>query len=143
MASALPAPDHNDHDASGNGQSRSKPASDHNDHNASGNGPGQSKSNTKNRIPSIEEIVAKLEQLSGLVIMNVISPAKAAIVQRNLRTILDVHHRGVASKSSVLPEEALVELCQRDPRAVELLAPFLTDEQLQRLMAWVTRDSNG
>ena len=42
----------------------------------------------------------------------------------------------------MLPQEALAELCRQDSRALDLLHPFLTDEQVKALLGQVTNDTD-
>jgi hypothetical protein len=82
------------------------------------------------RIPSIDEILGMLLQLNGLVTLGLISPAKANVLQRNLRTILDVLQKRTRTDQHELAPEALAGLCRDNPQLLNLLAPFLSEEQM-------------
>jgi hypothetical protein len=86
-------------------------------------------------IPGVEEILRKLLQLNGLVAVSLLSTAQATVIQRSLRIVLDAQLRRAPEGTPGLPQEALAELCRHDPRVVEMLEPFLTDAQVQWLMA--------
>ena len=93
----------------------------------------------KSTPPSIDDIVQQLLQLNGAVAMGLISPAKANVISRNLRTMLDVHFRREVAVDGSIPHESLVDLCARDPQMLNVLAPFLTDDQV----SWIMRQREG
>lgn len=97
---------------------------------------------SKNRIPSIDDLLEMLQQLNSLVMLNVLSTAKAGIIHRNLRTILDVHMRRSQSGAGELPQEDLVKLCREQPHLLSILERFFTDEQLRWLMDQIKDDHN-
>ena len=89
----------------------------------------------KSRIPEVEEILGQMIQLNGAVLTGTISAKDASFLQRNLKAVLDVQLKRTSNSDTGPRQEALVDLCRRDPRAISEVAPFLTDEQLQTLMA--------
>jgi hypothetical protein len=97
---------------------------------------------SKKRIPSIDDILEMLQQLNGLVALNLLSTAKAAVMHRNLRTILEVQLRRSQAGTGELPQEDLAELCRQNPRLLSILEGFLTDEQVRWLTGRVTEDDN-
>jgi hypothetical protein len=78
-----------------------------------------------------------LLRLNGLVLTGMISARAASLLERNLRTVLDSQTRRAAKQPQDRPQEGLAELCRRHPELVNDLEPFLTDEQIQRLLAEV------
>jgi hypothetical protein len=96
----------------------------------------------KTKIPTSDEIQAKLLQLVGLVMMRLVSPSVANTAERILRTILDAQTRSAQEGPRGWQQEELAELCRRDPRVLPLLEPLLTDEQLKWLMGTVTDDAD-
>jgi len=94
------------------------------------------------KIPSIEELCAMFLQLNGLVMMKIITPAQANVIQRGLGKVLDAQQkRGRAGEE--LSEETLVDLCRQDPKVIGFLEPFLTEEQVAYLMGVVKDESDG
>jgi hypothetical protein len=71
-----------------------------------------------------------LMHLNGLVTLGLISTGKASVVQRNLRTVLEVLQRRAGTSQNDLAPEALAGLCRENPQLLNLLAPFLSDEQM-------------
>jgi hypothetical protein len=75
-----------------------------------------------------------LMRLNGMVTLGMISPAQANVIQRNLRTMLDVQLKRARVEGGGQSADALVDLCRTDPRLLNLLEGFLSDEQMQWLM---------
>ena len=96
----------------------------------------------KPRIPTIDEALGQLVQLNGAVMLKLISSKDASLIQRNLKTILDVHLRRASQQDAGVNQEALAELCQRDPQLVNLISPFLSDAQVDWLMDQVRADTD-
>lgn len=94
-------------------------------------------------IPSVDKIAAMLLKLNGLVMMNIISAAQASVIQRSLRTLLDIQLKRVPGDRQGLSQDALAELYRKDPRIVSLLEPFLSEQQVDWLMGVVKDDPNG
>ena len=64
-----------------------------------------------------------------LVALGVISPAKANLIQRGLCFLLNLHREPVVSQP-LLGQDALIELCRADKNWLNIIQPFLTDEQV-------------
>lgn len=106
------------------------------------NASSRSGSSNKKRIPSIDDILEMLQQLNGLVALNLLSTAKASVIHRNLRTILEVQLQRSQAGTGELPQEDLADMCRQNPRLLSILERFLTDEQVRWLMDQVTEDGN-
>jgi len=90
-------------------------------------------------IPNIDEILTQLHQLNAAVLMGSMSVKDANFIQKNLKTLLDVQLKRANSNEAASPDqEALTDLCRRDPRSLAALEPFLSDEQIQTLMGEFT-----
>jgi hypothetical protein len=125
MAPLLPAPDPND-------------SADPNDSTAEARPRKRRRGGPGGKIPNVDELLALLLQLNGLVAMRVMSTSQAGVIQRGLRAILDVQLKRTQGSQDVLPQEALAELCRQDSRVFDLLHPFLSDEQVNSLMGHFT-----
>lgn len=86
------------------------------------------------KLPSVDEILDQLIRLNQALLLRVISPQDAGVIQKNLKTVLDVQLKRTSRGDSGETQEALVDLCRRDPRALEAVEPFLSQEQAQALM---------
>jgi len=67
------------------------------------------------------------------------STAKASIIHRTLRTILETHLKKQAPTEQGLPTEVLAELCRREPALLNLVAPLLRDDQVD----WIRKHGLG
>jgi hypothetical protein len=85
-------------------------------------------------IPRIDEILDMLMKLNKLVAMNFMSTAQASVIQRGLRTVLDVQLKREQGQPQELLSETLAELCRSNPHLLNLLAPFLPDELVDEIM---------
>ncbi len=103
---------------------------------------GRSKAPRQAPIPEVDEILRQLIQLNGAVLLGMISARDAGILQRNLKTVLDVQLKRSIPGESGPNQEGLVELCRRDPRAIATIEPFLSQGQLQSLMEQIAGDGN-
>jgi len=95
------------------------------------------------KIPSIDAIAEMLLKLNSLVMMRLITTAQATVIQRSLQTILQIQTNRASGGREGLSQEALAELCQMNPRIVNWLEPFLTEEQVNWLMGVVKDDPDG
>jgi hypothetical protein len=100
---------------------------------ASGTGP------SAYRPPTREEICRQIGQLNGLVLMGLVEPAKANVVQRGLKILLDAEGRQAEATEAGAAPEGLVEACRKEPGMVDLLEPFLSDEQMRWLVGELTQ----
>jgi hypothetical protein len=98
---------------------------------------------TSTPIPDIEQILQMLLQLNAAVVLGVISTTKASIIQRNLRTILDVQTKRDGRGDTAANPETLVELRRHDPQVLNTLEPFLSDTQLDWLLDQIQDDQEG
>ena len=94
-------------------------------------------------IPTVDEILQQLLQLNGAVAIGAMATKDANLIQKNLRTVLDVQMKRANREDSGPSQEALAELCRDDPRALNAIEPFLTDTQLAELVNEVTDDPDG
>ncbi len=81
-------------------------------------------------------------QLNGAVLMGVIPPNQASLMQRNLKTVLDVQLKRSSQGASGPSPEALIDICRRDPQALNAVEAFLTHDQLAALMAEMSDESD-
>ncbi len=107
---------------------------------SSPNSGSHTRSSRRRRIPSVEELLAMLHDLNGLVALRVLSPSQASVIQRNLRILLDTQLKRTQEERLGVAEEALADLCRANPQVLNLLAPFLSDEQVEWLMGEVKDD---
>jgi hypothetical protein len=77
------------------------------------------------KIPNVDELLTQLLRLNGLVAMNMLSTSRAGVIQRGLRAILDVQLKRTQEGQGALPQDALAELCRKDPNILHLLEPLL------------------
>lgn len=103
-------------------------------------GPPRPSKRKKSRIPEVDEILGQMIQLNGAVLLGAISAKDASFLQRNLKAVLDVQLKRTSGSDTGPRQEALVDHCRRDPNAISAVEPFLSDEQLQSLMAEVADD---
>jgi hypothetical protein len=93
-------------------------------------------------IPSVDEILGQLIGLNGAVAIGALSTKDANLMHKNLRVVLDTQLKR-ANREDVGPgQEGLVELCRDNPRTLNALAPFLTEDQLEDLLRAI-EDSEG
>ncbi len=114
-----------------------------------GGGPGGRKPNGGRRrpedatqIPSIDAILKMLLQLNGAVTLGFVSPTKANILHRNLKTVLDVQLRRSDNDETGATQEDLLDLCRQEPGALNVIQSFLTDAQVEWLMAQISDGPN-
>ena len=86
-------------------------------------------------IPSAEECLAALNQLTGAVALGLVKPAQAATIRANYAEILKYHRsQGQAATGPVVADADVLELLRQDRRLLEIMEPFLTDAQLDLIM---------
>lgn len=93
-------------------------------------------------IPGIDQILQQLLQLNGAVAIGVMSAKEAHLIQKNLKTVLDVQLKRASREDTGPSQEALVDLCRRDPRALNAIESFLTDSQIEWLMGEIAGGAN-
>jgi hypothetical protein len=87
------------------------------------------------QIPTEDEILHMILQLNSMVMLNLASPAKANVMQRNLKIVLDaLTQRSEAGNQRELPLDALAEALRLDPSVIQLPEGFLSDEQIEWLL---------
>jgi hypothetical protein len=93
------------------------------------------------QMPGLAELVDQLQQVSGLVTLGILTPAKANVVVRCISKSSDIVMRSQAGgPQSVSNQADLVEACRENPKLLHLLEGLLTDDQLAELMRDVTGD---
>ena len=89
----------------------------------------------KRAIPNVDEILHQFMELNGAVLIGSVSAKQADLIHKNLRTVLQVQlKRATRDDAGPASQEGLVELCRNDPKTLNAIEPFLTDEQVERLM---------
>jgi hypothetical protein len=82
-----------------------------------------------------EQILEKLDALNGAVAGGWIKPATANTMIRIYQLQLACLKLGDGTQTSAgVPNEILADLARRDPHALNVLAPFLTDEQFDDIV---------
>ena len=85
-------------------------------------------------IPDERECLAALLSLNKLILLGVLTPARASAIRANLREILDYHRRNcVGSSSHGTIDVDLFSLAQRDPNVLSALGPLVDDAQFDSL----------
>lgn len=86
-------------------------------------------------IPSEQDCLRMLAALNTLLLMGFIDPRRATAIRGGLAELLR-HFRGRANSAvqPALSEADLAKLLQADPSIVDLVAPFLTEEQIAFLL---------
>jgi hypothetical protein len=85
-------------------------------------------------LPTVEQILRMILDLNGAIVLRMVSPQEAAAIHRNLRTLLEAQLRRDGQPGTASNHEALVDLCRRDPSALDAIASLLSDEQLEALL---------
>jgi hypothetical protein len=93
-------------------------------------------------IPDINKILSMLVRLNGLIMLKIVTPQQASLIQRSLRIVLDVHLKRAREDRLGMPHEGVLEAVRKDPSLVNLLAPFLTDDQVAQVMQGVTEEES-
>ena len=98
----------------------------------------------KRTIPNVDEILHQFMELNGAVLIGAISAKQADLIHKNLRAVLQVQlKRTVRDDAGPASQEGLVELCRGDPRMLNAIETFLTDEQVERLMTEIADDPDN
>ena len=103
---------------------------------------GTSGSRRPRRMPELLDLLAKLEQLPGMVLLGLITPAQANVVQRSVNKLIDVVMHSQTSPSSVVHPAGLIDACRRDPQLIAIIEPLLSDGQLEGADAGVHDDGD-
>ncbi|NQV23000.1 MAG: hypothetical protein HQ518_01425 [Rhodopirellula sp.] len=92
------------------------------------------------KLPSVDELLAQLLQLNGAVIMGAISTKDGTLMNRNIKTVLDVLLRRMSRNEGTVDSETLVDRCRQDPSILEIVSSFLSPQQVDDLMREVMDD---
>jgi hypothetical protein len=92
------------------------------------------------QMPSPAELVDQLRQVSGLVTLGILGPAKANSVVRCISTSSHIVMRSQTATPGAATQPELVEACRKNPKLIGLLESLLTDEQLAELLRQVNDD---
>jgi hypothetical protein len=83
-------------------------------------------------------------ELNGAVLIGSVSAKQADLLHKNLRTVLQVQlKRATRDDAGPASQEGLVELCRNDPKMLNAIEPFLSDEQVEWLMKEVADDPDN
>lgn len=105
-------------------------------------GPGQRRRRGASGLPTREEILAELNALKGALAANWVMPAQANAMARVYQLMLQcLGSSDGRARSSVELQATLADLARRDPKALNALEPFLTDEQFDNIMAELAEGS--
>ena len=86
------------------------------------------------RIPTVEECLLQLAQLNVLVLLGHLSTSRANAIRGNIREILQYHARSQAvPKAAAAIDAGLLDRIYDDPTLLQLVEPFLSDEQVAAL----------
>lgn len=89
-------------------------------------------------IPSVDELLANLKHLAGLVALGLMPPARANAIRANLVEILRWHGRApAAGEGPRLADDDVLAMLRERPELLKVIEPLLTAEQI----ALVTRDA--
>jgi len=104
----------------------------------------QSGGKARRRIFSAEECLELLGKLSGLVMLGLIKPNQATFIRGDLRDILAYHQRSTGgSQAGAGVDSRLLEMLPNHPELMNLLTPFLSEEQIALLMKGATDGSQS
>ncbi|HEV3300273.1 MAG TPA: hypothetical protein VG055_11555 [Planctomycetaceae bacterium] len=92
------------------------------------------------QMPSPAELVDQLQQVSGLVTLGLLTPAKANSVIRCISTSSHIVMRCQTATPGAPNQPELVEACRDNPKLIALLESLLTDDQLAELLREVNDD---
>jgi hypothetical protein len=97
----------------------------------------------KPTIPSPDDCARAIAQLAGLVAMGMLKPAQANAIRAGFRDILQYHKSQAKEAEKSVSNADVMDLLQRDPKLLDLLAPLLTSEQIDMVMNASKEDANG
>ena len=91
--------------------------------------------------PDSEACLIALGQLPGLIAMKLVTTAQANSIRGVYGTILQQHHRSRTGRDQPQLNDAdVMAMLRADPRWLSMLAPLLTDAQIEAIME-ETKDS--
>ena len=88
--------------------------------------------------PTVEDNLKTLRHLSSSVALGLLTPAQANVIQRNLRTEIDVRLKQQKAKATGVSLDELASLYREDPKTLRAVAPFLTPEHVE----WILTNGN-
>jgi hypothetical protein len=90
----------------------------------------------RSRFPvrSVEEYLFMLDQLPGMVVTRIITPSQSNSIRNAINDILAFHQRSNGGATPAVLDIDLLERLRREPPLMNMLAPFLTAEQISTLM---------
>jgi hypothetical protein len=89
----------------------------------------------RGRIASAEDCLLALDRLSGAVAMGLLKPAQANAMRASYAEILRYHQKNeTRSDRNGMADADVREIMRKDPTMFSMLAPFLTDEQIDLVM---------
>jgi hypothetical protein len=103
-------------------------------------GPQQSR---KQPIPSLEDCMRLMTQLIGMVTIGIMKPAQANSIRSMLRDLMEYHQGKTKRTEQGLSNTDVLELLKNHPTVLNLLEPFLTQEQIDMIMKSGGDAANG
>lgn len=112
---------------------------------ASGNPQGAGRRKRRRRaashLPTAEQIIAELNSLKGAVAAGWIKPAQANSMAKVYELMLKyLRSGGDRQRGSGGLEDVLADMARRDPEVLNVLEPYLTDEQFYDIVADLADD---
>jgi hypothetical protein len=89
---------------------------------------------------SIEECLAALDQLPGMLLMGVITAAQLNAIRGALRDNIAVQQRTASGAAAAPMDHAVLRRLREDPELMNLMAPLLTADQIAWLMGASAKD---
>ena len=95
----------------------------------------RTKSGSKNGIPDVEMCLRAMAQLAGLVALGILKPAQANSILAVYREILQHHQKSqTQARGAGLSDGDVLSMARKYSELLNLLEPFLTDEQIAMVM---------
>jgi hypothetical protein len=122
----LPGPGPDEPDETGHANARGKARGERSP------GGGQRR-RAKRPPPSVDDCLAALAHIAGLVAMRLLAPAQANSMRAIYHEIL-AYHQGKAQRAEALSNAKVMEILHRDPALLNALEPLMTDDQIDMVM---------
>ena len=100
----------------------------------------QSYQRQESKILDQRQCLAGLSRLPGLLAMGVVKPAQANAMRGVFKDLLDHHREDRQQVGKTLDTDDVVAKVRENPALLNLLAPLLTDEQIDMIMEAIKRD---
>ncbi len=98
-------------------------------------GPGaRERGDYAHRTPTRVEILKKLDKIPGLVVIDVLTPAKANAMRAAYDTILTHLDDSQQSGAARIDDADVITILRQQPELLKALQPFLTPEQLDLIV---------